>query len=566
MSNIDQTTLTVVNNYLTGTCREMGLAMVRTAYSPMFNEALDFSCVIFNRSGRLIGQAEFCPSQIGTIKGTVECLIDVIGLDAFSPGDILLTNDPYHGVGHVPEFTVLKGIFGADGRLLFCVANCAHMAEPGAKVPGGLAGDATEIYQEGLILPPVWLYRNGKQVQDIWSVILANHRTPECSKGDLLAMVGSLTVAEKRLHELVNHYGEEKVEAVSEELLQIAERRMRAEIEKIPDGQYYYQDTIEDDGVGTESILMKVKVTVSGSNLNADFEGTDPQAKGPMNANLSVTASAVYNAILHLTDPNIPRNDGCYRPISIKVPLGTVLNCKHPAALVGGNTEISPRITDMIFGALITALPEVVPAGLGGTSCCFLFGGHHPETAEPYAHFHFEGVGWGARKGQDGNNVVIVINGNCMATPVEIFETRFPFIVENYRLLADSGGAGEWRGGLGGERILTVNAPEITVSALFNRTRLAPPGRKGGQDGTKAGIYVRTKGSNDFRTFSEAFNTHSEAKFSGITLKKGDQVRLVFPGGGGYGDPKKRDSDLVQRDIDVGFITKDKAIKLYGLT
>ena len=565
MTAIDQTTLTVVNNYLTGTCREMGLAMVRTAYSPMFNEALDFSCVIFNRSGRLIGQAEFCPSQIGTIKGTVECLIDVIGLDAFKPGDILLTNDPYHGVGHVPEFTVLQGVFGSDGRLLFCVANCAHMAEPGAKVPGGLAGDATEIYQEGLILPPVWLYRNGKEVEDIWSVILANHRTPDCSRGDLLAMVGSLTVAERRLHELLDHYGETMVERVSDELLSVAERRMRAEINKIPNGEYHYEDTIEDDGVGTESFQMKVKVTVDGSNLTADFKGTDAQARGPMNANYSVTASAVYNAILHLTDPNIPRNDGCYRPIGVDVPLGSILNCKHPAALVGGNTEISPRITDMIFGALLTALPKTVPAGLGGTSCCFLFGGHHPATGEPYAHFHFEGVGWGARHGQDGNNVVIVINGNCMATPVEIFETRFPFIIESYRLLEDSGGPGKWRGGLGGERILTVNAPEVTVSALFNRTRLAPPGRAGGNDGAKAGIYVKRKDDNEFQTFSEVFNTISEAKFSGVTLKKEDQVRLVFPGGGGFGNPLERDHDAVYRDLDLGFITKQAAKNQYGL-
>ena len=565
MATIDQTTLTVVNNYLTGTCREMGLAMVRTAYSPMFNEALDFSCVIFNRFGRLIGQAEFCPSQIGTIKGTVECLIDVIGLDAFKPGDILLTNDPYHGVGHVPEFTVLQGVFGSDGRLLFCVANCAHMAEPGAKVPGGLAGDATEIYQEGLILPPVWLYRNGKEVEDIWSVILANHRTPDCSRGDLLAMVGSLTVAERRLHELLDHYGETMVERVSDELLSVAERRMRAEIEKIPNGEYHYEDTIEDDGVGTESFQMKVKVTVDGSNLTADFKGTDAQARGPMNANYSVTASAVYNAILHLTDPNIPRNDGCYRPIGVDVPLGSILNCKHPAALVGGNTEISPRITDMIFGALMTALPKTVPAGLGGTSCCFLFGGHHPTTEEPYAHFHFEGVGWGARHGQDGNNVVIVINGNCMASPVEIFETRFPFVIESYRLLEDSGGPGKWRGGLGGERILTVNAPEVTVSALFNRTRLAPPGRAGGNDGAKAGIYVKRKDDNEFQTFSEVFNTTSEAKFSGVTLKKEDQVRLVFPGGGGFGNPLERDHDAVYRDLDLGFITKQAAKNQYGL-
>jgi len=346
---VDQVTLTVIHNYLTSTCREMGLAMMRTAYSPIFNESLDFSCVIFNRAGRLIGQAEFCPSQIGTIKGTVEILLEELGMDAFSPGDVLLTNDPYRGCGHVPEFTVLKGVFDSEGNLLFYVANCAHMAEPGAKSPGGLAGDATDIYQEGLILPPVWLQREGKDVQDIWEIIFANHRTPEVTNGDLHAMVGSLDIAERRLNELLTRYGSDQVDLASDELLAISERRMRAEIQAIPDGVYTFEDVIEDDGIEERPLPIRVTVTVSGEDFKADFTGSAPQARGPMNANYSVTASAVYNALLHLTDSTIPRNDGCYRPIQIVAPEGTLLNCRHPAALVGGNTEISPRITDIIL-------------------------------------------------------------------------------------------------------------------------------------------------------------------------------------------------------------------------
>ena len=563
---MDQVTLTVIHNYLTSTCREMGLAMMRTAYSPIFNESLDFSCVIFNRAGRLIGQAEFCPSQIGTIKGTVEILLEEMGFDAFAPGDVLLTNDPYRGCGHVPEFTVLKGVFDEAGQLLFYVANCAHMAEPGAKVPGGLAGDATEIYQEGLILPPVWLQRGGRDVQDIWEIIFANHRTPEVTNGDLHAMVGSLEIAERRMNELIRKYGSETVDTSSDELLAISERRMRSEIEKIPDGVYSFEDVIEDDGIEDRQLPIRVTVTVAGDTLTTDFTGSAPQASGPMNANLSVTASAVYNALLHLTDPTIPRNDGCYRPIKMVVPEGTLLNCRHPAALVGGNTEISPRITDVIFGALSEALPERVPASQGGTSCCFLFGGHHPRTNAPYAHFHFEGVGWGARRNQDGNNTIVVINGNCRNTPVEVFETRYPYVTECYRLLTDSGGPGTWRGGLGGERILTVTAPQITVSALFNRMTVSPFGLFGGKEGARSGIYVKPAGTSEFRTFQEVYGTLSPSKFSGITLRKGDQVRIVFPGGGGYGDPKARDRAAVAEDVKVGFVSKGAARELYGYT
>jgi len=562
---MDQVTLTVVHNCLTSTCREMGLAMMRTAYSPMFNESLDFSCVVFNREGRLIGQAEFCPSQIGTIKGTVECLLEEMGFDAFGPGDVLLTNDPYHGCGHVPEFTVLKGVFDEGGKLIYYAANCAHMAEPGAKTPGGLAGDATEIYQEGLILPPVWLQKGGEDIEDVWKIIFANHRTPEVTNGDLRAMIGSLKIAERRLTELIKRYGAEVVDEASEELLAISERRMRAEIEQIPDGAYTFEDVIEDDGIEDHPFPMKVKVTVAGGDLTADFTGSAPQATGPMNANLSVTASAVYNAMLHLTDPTIPRNDGCYRPIKVIAPEGTILNCRHPAALVGGNTEISPRITDIIFAALAEALPERVPASLGGSSCCFLFGGQHPNTGEPYSHFHFEGVGWGARQNQDGNNVTVVINGNCRNTPVEVFENRYPLINECYRLLTDSGGAGKWRGGLGGERILTVTAPRITVSALFNRMTVSPFGLFGGKEGARSGIYVKKAGDDQFRTFQEVFGTLSPSKFSGITLKAGDQVRIVFPGGGGYGDPKERCRELVRQDVEVGFISPEAARDLYGL-
>lgn len=561
---IDQVTLTVIDNYLTTTCREMGVAMMRTAFSPIFNESLDFSCVIFNKHGELIAQAEFCPSQIGTIKYTVEWMLEELGYDVYKPGDVLLMNDPYRGSGHVPEHTILKAVFH-QGEIVAFVANCAHLAEPGAKAPGGLAGDATDIFQEGLRLPPIWLMREGKDQEDIWKIILSNHRTPMVTYGDLKAMIGSVNVAERRLYNLIQSYGLDVFNTATQDLITIAERRMREEIRQIPNGVYEFEDVIEDDGVSEGAYPIHCTVLVEDDELTADFTGSAPQCVGAMNATYAVTGSAVFNALLHLTDPTIPRNEGCYRPINIVAPPGTIVNCQYPAALVGGNTEVSPRITDIIFGALAQTIPERVPASLGGTSCCFLFGGTHPDTGQLYSHFHFEGVGWGGRPRKDGNSQIIVINGNCRNTPVEIFENRYPLSIDAYRLLADSGGPGKNRGGLGIERIFTVHSPEVTVSALFNRMLVKPFGLHGGHPGHPSGIYVRRAGQEDWQTFKEVFGIVSPSKFSNLVLKQGDQVKIIAPGGGGWGDPLTREPERVLQDVVEGFVTPEAALRDYGL-
>ena len=562
---IDQVALTVVDNYLTSCCRDMGVTMMTTAYSPIFNESLDFSCVIFDPRGNMLAQAEFCPSQIGTIKFTVEWTIEELGLDAFDEGDVVLHNDPYRGSGHVPEHMLLKPVFW-EGELVAFVANVAHMSEVGAKTPGGLSGDATEIYQEGLLVPPVKIKRRGEDVDDVWKIILSNHRTPRVTLGDFRAMMGSLDLAERRIHTLISDYGLDFVQAAAAELMAIAERRMRAEIGEIPDGTYTFEDAIEDDGISDRDYPIKLTLTIEGGEVIADFTGSAPQAVGPVNAIYAVTASAVYNAFLHLTDPTIPRNEGCYRPFTIIAPPGTIVNCSFPAPVAGGNTETSPRITDMIFGALQHAIPDRVAASCGGTSSPFLFGGTDPRTGEPYAHFHFEGVGWGGRRGLDGNNMVVTINGNCRNTPVEVFETRYPaFRIESYRLVTDSGGPGEFRGGLGGERIFTVTVPEVTVSALLNRMKTEPWGVLGGGEGAVGGLWVRRAGTPEWRTFVEEFGTVSPSKFSGVMLHDGDQVRILMPGGGGYGDPLRRDRGKVLRDVAEGFVSPEAARDVYGL-
>ncbi|MBA3451118.1 MAG: hydantoinase B/oxoprolinase family protein [Chloroflexia bacterium] len=560
---IDPVTLTVIDNFLTSTCRDMGVTMMKTSYSPIFNESLDFSCVIFDPDGQMLAQAEFCPSQIGTIKFTVTWTLDELGVDIFEPGDVMLHNDPYRGSGHVPEHMMLKPVFYHD-ELFGFVANVAHMSEPGAKTPGGLSGDATEVFQEGLLLPPVKIKQRGRDVDDIWKIILANHRTPKVTFGDFRGMMASLDLAEQRLHELLDNHGPATIRAACRELIEIAERRMRAEIGTIPDGVYEFEDVIEDDGITDRAYPICLRLTVHDEEIIADFTGSAPQAVGPVNAIYAVTASAVYNAILHLTDPTIPRNEGCYRPITVIAPPGTIVNCTFPAPVAGGNTETSPRITDMVFGALQGAIPERVVAACGGTSSPFLFGGVDPRGGDLYAHFHFEGVGWGGRAGLDGNDMVVTINGNCRNTPVEVFETRYPaFLIEEYRLLPDSGGPGEFRGGLGGERSLTVTA-DVTVSALLNRMKSDPWGVLGGENGARGGIWIKQAGDPAWRTFVEAFGTMSPSKFSGIRLQQGDQVRLTMPGGGGYGDPRRRKRDSIARDIEEGFVSSERAHADYG--
>lgn len=563
---LDPVTLTVIDNYLTSTCRDMGVTMMTTAYSPIFNESLDFSCVIFNADGDMLAQAEFCPSQIGTIKFTVEWTLAELGLDAFEEGDVIIHNDPYRGSGHVPEHMLLQPVFW-DGELVAFVANVAHMSEVGAKTPGGLSGDATEIFQEGLLVPPVKIKRRGEDVPDIWNLILSNHRTPRVTYGDFRAMMGSLQLAERRLHELIEDHGIELFRAAGTELTAIAERRMRAELEQIPSGVYTFEDAIEDDGISMQAFPIKLRLEVGGGEVIADFTGSAPQSTGPVNAIYAVTASAIYNAFLHLTDPTIPRNEGCYRPFTVIAPRGTIVNCEFPAPVAGGNTETSPRITDMVFGALASAIPDRVVASCGGTSSPFLFGGRDPRTNGLYAHFHFEGVGWGGRPHADGNNMVVTINGNCRNTPVEVFETRYPaFRIESYRLSTDSGGPGKFRGGLGGERVFTVTVPEVTVSALLNRMRTEPWGILGGGAGAVGGLWVRRGGTGEWRTFIEEFDTKSPSKFSGVTLREGDQVKIVMPGGGGYGDPAERDPQLVTRDLRDGFVSATAARELYGYT
>ncbi|MDP6509326.1 MAG: hydantoinase B/oxoprolinase family protein [Chloroflexota bacterium] len=564
VNGTNQVTLNVVYNRLVGICKEMGSTMMRAAYSPIFSESLDFSCVVFDRDGVMLAQSEFSPAQVGAIRFVVKWLIAEIGDDALKPGDVVVHNDPYRGGVHMPEHVVIKAVYH-EGEIFGYVANIAHMSEIGGLAPGGFAATATEVYQEGLRLPPVWLMREGEYVQDIWRIIMTNHRAPRYSWGDLHAMLASLNIAERRLHEILETYGADGLRGICSDLMAHSERWMRVEIAAIPDGEYYYEDSISNATDPPEADWFRLRVVINGDSLIADFTGSDPQGPHVMNCTYGVTASAVYNAVLQIVDNDIPHNDGVYRPITVIAPPGTVVNVVEPGASVAGNTETHPRLWAIVLGALAQAVPDRASASTGGSSSNFLFGGTHPHTDQYYVHYHLEGVGWGGRDEADGNSNQVVPNGNCPNTPVEIFETRYPFVQKAYRLRQDSGGPGRHRGGLSTERIMEVRTDDITVSAVFNGMVKRPRGLFGAGGGATSELTVKRAGSDEFLTFRDAFGTRSNSRFANIKLTHGDEVCIRTPGGGGFGRPWERDVELVRRDVEEQFVSIDAARSNYGV-
>ena len=562
--SVDSVTVSVIGDQLVQIAQEMGTHMMRAAYSPIFSESRDFSCALFDARGRMIAQGRFNPAHLGAIGETVRCVLDEIDAGSFAPGDVVLHNDPFRGGCHMPEHMLLRPVF-RDGTLIAFAATIGHLAEIGAVTIGSFASTATEVYQEGLRLPPVRLVRAGEPAEDIWKIILSNHRTPRATWGDLHAMIGSLHLADRRLQELLDRYGESLTVAVWEELLAHGERLMRARIGAIPDGEYSFEDVMEGDGHTRDLVTMRVTVVVDGERAIVDYTGSDPQARGPVNATFGVTVSATCNAFLQVSGPEIPRNAGAYGCLTTIAPVGSVVNVAFPGPSVGGNTETQPKLVGMLLGAFAGAMPDRVMAAEGVTSCNFLFGGVDPRTGEPYAHYHFEASGWGGRADGDGNSAQNHIHGNCRNTPVEVFEARFPFRTLGYGLIPDSGGPGRHRGGLAVRRDLEVLAPEVTASALMDRVERGAWGLFGGLPGRCAALLVRRAGDDRFRDFTEAFGTVSPSKLSGVVLGEGDVVRIESAGGGGFGDPRERDPNSVLADVANGLVSPAAAAASYAV-
>lgn len=544
---VDAVTLEVVRNACEAISEEMNAGLVRTSYSPNIKDRKDCSCAIFDSSGEMVSQAENIPVHLGAMPFSVREAVDTFEFDA---GDSVLLNDPYRGGAHLPDFTLVTPVFAGDELVAF-TANRAHHSDVGGVQAGSVSAEPTEIIQEGLRIPPVKLYGGGELNEDILDIILSNVRTQDERRGDLRAQQAANETGRKRFLELVEEYGKNRLEGVLEEVKNYSEKRMCGEIMELPDGVYEYTDMLDGDGYGNQDLEIHVEIEVRGDQVGVDFEGSAPQTKGPVNAVFAVTVSATYYAIRSITDPEIPPNHGCYRPINVDAPSGTIVNAEPPAAVVGGNLEVSQRVTDVVLGAFAGVKPDRVVAGCQGTMNNVTFGSSEGDS---FAFYETQGGGYGGRKGLDGMDGVHVHMSNTLNTPAEVLETTYPLRVERYELRSDTGGAGKWRGGLGLRRDIRV-LRSSSFSLLADRRRHPPYGLFGGGDGAVGEDYLLRDGG---KTRLDPKSTHE--------LREGDIVSIRTPGGGGYGDPGMRAEDAVQKDIKNGKISIESARDEYGVS
>jgi len=547
---VDATTVEVIKGALIYAAEEMGIALRKSAYSPNIKERMDHSCAIFDHRRRLVAQAEHIPVHLGSMSLAVrEGLGHYKG--SLEAGDMILFNDPYLSGTHLPDLTLIAPIFH-DGELVGYAANKAHHVDVGGRAPGSLAGDATELFQEGFIIPPVKFVRGGVVDAELSEVFKSNVRTPETQMGDLRAQIAANNTGIRRLIELMDEYGAGTVHEAMEAVMDYSERRMRAEIDAMPDGVYEARDWMEDTGTGGGPVEIAVKVTVDGSNVDFDYSGTSPQVEGPVNAPLGVTIAGIYYTLISITDPTIPVNDGCFRPIALHIPKGCMMNPVRPAPVAGGNVETSQRNVDVLMRAFAQVVPDRVPAAGLGTMNNVCIGGVE-EDGTPWTFYETIGGGSGGRPGLDGVDGIHVNMTNTMNTPIEALEAYLPLRFESYRLRTDSGGPGEWRGGCGIERISTLLAPKATLSILAERTKIQPWGLYGGCPGALGEYLLRHRDGSIVKLPSKCT----------LSLERGDYLIIRTPGGGGYGDPIKRRAELVLRDVLNGLVSLEAAEREY---
>ncbi|HMB49498.1 MAG TPA: hydantoinase B/oxoprolinase family protein [Natronoarchaeum rubrum] len=521
-TDIDPVTLEILRNQLESVATEMGHVLIRGAYSPNIKERQDCSTALFDASGRMIAQAEHIPVHLGAMPDAVEIVLE----KEPKPGDVFIVNDPFAGGTHLPDITLVSTVAPRDEVIGFAVSR-AHHADVGGSAPGSMPPGAQEIYEEGLRLPAVRLVDGSEPNAAVHELIRANVRTPDEREADLRAQRAANDRAEERVGELLDEHGETLLDAF-DAVIEYSRERVEAELAELPDGTYRARDVLEGDGVTDEDIPIEVAVTIDGTSIDVDFAGTADQVAGNLNAPLSVAKSAVYFVVRAITDPEIPPNHGCYEPVSVSAPDGSVLNPNAPAAVVGGNVETSQRVTDVTLAALAAAVPEKVPAGGQGTMNNLIIG---DRTGE-FTYYETIGGGFGARPEKDGMDGVQVGMTNTLNTPVEAMETEYPLRVERYALRPSSGGDGRYRGGLGLERTVTVET-DATVSLLTERRRTAPAGVNGGEDGA---------------TGENVVDGEAVAAKASLDVEAGTTVSIRTPGGGGHGDPDDRAPDARARD------------------
>ncbi|MFA9432080.1 hydantoinase B/oxoprolinase family protein [Egicoccus sp. AB-alg2] len=521
-NEVDPITLEVVRNALAGIAEEAGAALRRTAYSPNIKERVDCSTAVFDAQARMVAQAEHIPVHLGSMPASVHAALETFG--DLAPGDQVLVSDPYAGGTHLPDWTLVGPVHDDDGRLLGYAANRAHHSDVGGAAPGSMPAGATEIFAEGLRIPPVKLYRAGHEDRDLVALLLANTRTPHERLGDLRAQVGANRLTANRLRELAADLGADGLDAAAAATLDHAERAVRASLADLPDGRYRFEDVLDDDGTGATDVPIRVTVTIDGDRLVCDFGDSAAQVLGSVNAPRAVTVSAAIYALRAVAAPDIPANDGITRPLEVRTRPGTVVDPLPPASVAAGNVETSQRIVDVLLGALAQAAPERVPAASQGTMNNTLLGGVDPRTGTRFTYYETLAGGTGAGpwgSGADGTHSHMT---NTKNTPVEAFELAYPVRVLEYALREGSAGSGRHRGGAGIRRVLEMLTDDVTASLLTERRARGAWGLAGGGDGAPGrNVHVH--------------DGREQALPAKVTLRlaRGDRLVVETPGGGGYG-------------------------------
>ena len=545
---VDPITFEVIRNALVAATDEMVLALKRSAYSTNIKTRSDFSCAFFDAELRSVAQGFTQPVHLGSMVEQVPRAVRDYGPERLAPGDVLITNDPFPSGVHLNDVSLISPVHH-DGERLGYVANLAHHVDVGGGAPASI-GAFREVFQEGVIIPPVKVVEDGQIVADVFRLILAQIRSKHETAGDFRAQIAANATGVRRVQALAERHGREMLVAAMRELLDYTERRTRAELAALPHGVYEAEGSVDTDGYTDEPVRLRARVELGADGVRFDLAGCDPQRRAPVNSTYAQTFSACAYAVKCLIDPDLPVNDGFYRLVSVEAPLGSVTNCTWPSPVVGG-WETQTRLVDVIFRALLPALPERLPAGTKAMMCHAGFGGVDAATGEYSCFLETFAGGYGGRLESDGPDAVQTHGQNTENAPVEETELNYPVRVTRLSLVEDSDGAGRFRGGLGLRKDFRFDR-ETTFTVLADRTRRGPWGVLGGHDG-KVAEYVLIR---------DGAETRLPAKTT-IDVRPGDTISYRTCGGGGYGPPEERDPELVRRDVREGKVSAARAREVY---
>ncbi|MDO9228659.1 MAG: hydantoinase B/oxoprolinase family protein [Syntrophales bacterium] len=554
MVKIDPITLEVMRNAFQSVAEEMGAALIRTALSPNIKDRRDCSTGVYSAAGELIAQAEHIPLHLGLMPSVVKSTLQIFPVKSLKPGDAIITNDPYISGSHLPDICIISPLFH-NGVCIGILANLAHHIDIGGIAPGGMPTNSTEIFQEGIRIPPIRIKKAGVIDDDIMALITNNVRTSREAKGDLQAQLAANNVGERRLTEIIQKYGPEETTFYMEELIKYSERRMRAHLKELPQGVFTFEDYLEGDGLHEDLLKIMVTLTIEPTRIIADFTGSSPQTKGSVNCTRAVTLACTFYALKATIDPELPSTGGAFKPVEVITPPGSIVNPSFPAPVSNANINTSQRIADVVLGALAKAMPERVPAASSGSMCLFTIGGINPRNGAYYSYVETYGGGQGALFNQDGMDGVHTNMTNTRNTPVEVIEISYPLIVDRYGLVPDTDGPGRFRGGLGLTRELKVVDHEATITLSSDRLKISPWGLSGGHPGGTVGSYLQTP--NGMKIALPSKTTRR--------VDPGTKIVLKTAGGGGYGSPFLREPDLVKNDVISGHISADRAKREYGV-